>query len=198
MHCTQSYSARHNSKPFIQQLLEAMSGRCKKKTSPRRSRATINANALTSKMYHTLVKALLLQSPLGLQPLSIIFGPHVCKRFRQVNVLHLVHLRPLFQGIVQHHPQCGIQLSAMYSALTQLSNEHMILLGVGKDKQIIMKVSVHMMMLATMLRFVTREEVVQDLEHCRYPRSGGIRNTMNGDHWAVLCPLLNAIQVPAE
>ena len=175
-----------------------MFGNCKEKMSPRSPRATINADALTSEMYHTLFKALLLQSPLGCQPLRIIFGPHLCKQFRQVNVLHLVQLRPSFQGIAQHHPQCVIQLQAMYGALIQLSNEHMILLGVGNDKQIIMKVSVHMMMVAKMLRFIERAEVVQDLEHCRYPRSGGNRNTMNGDHWAVLRPLVNAIQVPAE
>ena len=104
-----------------------------------------------------------------------------------------MQLRPFFQGMIQHNPQCVIQLSAMYSALIQLSNEHMILLGVGKDKQIIMKVDVHLMMVVQMLRFIKREEVVQDREHCRCPRSGGIRNTMNGDHWAVLRPLVNDV-----
>ena len=74
----------------------------------------------------------------------------------------------------------------------------MIVLGVGQDKHIMMKVSVHLMMVAQMLRFIKREEVVQDLEHCRYPRSGGILNTMDGDHWAVLRPLVNDIQVPTE
>ena len=74
----------------------------------------------------------------------------------------------------------------------------MILLGFGKDKHIITKVCVHMMSVAKMLRFIKREEFVQDLEHCKYPRSGEIRNTMNGDQRAVLRPVVNAIQAPAE
>ena len=115
-----------------------------------------------------------------------------------MNVLHLIQLRPFFQGIAHHSAHGVIQLKAMHSALTQLSNEHRILLSIGKDVQIIMKVNVHLTMVAQLLRFIKREEVVQDLEHCRYPRSGGIRNTMNGDHWAVLRPLVNNIQVPTE
>ena len=72
------------------QLIEATLGKCKDQRNPRSPRATLNANASTSEISHTLFKALFLQSPLGLQPLSIIFGPHLCKQSRQVNVLHLV------------------------------------------------------------------------------------------------------------
>ena len=36
------------------------------------------------------------------------------------------------------------------------------------------------------------------MKHRRFPRSGGICNTMTRDHWAVLRPLINAIKVPAE
>ena len=89
-------------------------------------------------------------------------------------------------------------IKTIVSALHRLGNEHQILLGTGNDWTIIMKVGVHLLKAAEMLRFIKREEVIQDLKHCRIPRSGGIRNTMTGDHWAVLRPLINAIQVPAE
>ena len=119
---------------FLQQVLEAMFGNGKDKRSPRSPRAQIDADALTSDTYYNLFKDLFPQSPLGFQPLSITVGPHSATRFKQVNALHLIKRRPLFQGVSQHHPQCVIQLNAMYSVLTQLRNEHMILLGIGKDK----------------------------------------------------------------
>ena len=84
-------------------------------------------------------------------------GPHLCTRFKQVDVLHLMQLRPLFQGIAQQHPQCVIQLKTIVGALVQLSNEHKILLGRGKDKQIIIKAGVHLIKVAEMLRFINKE-----------------------------------------
>ena len=94
--------------------------------------------------------------------------------------------------------QCTIQLKTIVGALHRPGNVHKILLRIRKHKMIIMTVCVHLMKVPEMLRFIQREEVIQDLKHCRFPRSGGIHNTMTGDRWAVLRHLINAIQVPAE
>ena len=141
-------------KQFLQQLLQAILGNGKDNRS---LRAKLNADALTSDMYYNLFKDLFLQSPLGLQPLSIILGQHLTTQFRQVQVRHLIQLKPFFQAIVHHHAHCVIQLKTMHGSLTQLSNEHTILLGSGKDMQIIMKVGVHRMKVAEMLRFTQKE-----------------------------------------
>ena len=61
-----------------------------------------------------------------------------------------------------------------------------------------MKVGVHLMRVAGMLRLIKREEVRQDVKDCKFPRSRQMRDKMTGDHWAVLRPLINAIEVPAE
>ena len=61
-----------------------------------------------------------------------------------------------------------------------------------------MKIGVHSMKVASMLRFMKRQEVRQDVKDCRFPKSGGIHNTMIGDHWAALRLLINAIEAPAE
>ena len=83
--------------------------------------------------------------------------------------MHLMQLKPLFQAIVHDNAQCVIQLKTIVSALTQLSNEHKILLGSGKDKQIIMKVGVRLRKVAEMLRII-KKEVMQDLKHCGFPQ----------------------------
>ena len=138
------------------------------------------------------------KSTLGLQPWSIIVGRHLATRFRQVSILHLKQLKRVFQQLVENHARCGIQLKTIVSASHRLSNEDKILLGSGKDKMTRMKIGVHLMKVTDKLRFIKREEVMQDVKHCRFPKSGGIRNTMTGDHWAVLRHLINATEAPAE
>ena len=80
----------------------------------------------------------------------------------------------------------------------RLSNEHHILCGSSKDTRIIMKIGTHLMIVAELLRFIKREEVVQENSGVGFPRSGKLHNTMTGDHWTVLRPLMDAIEVPAE
>ena len=81
----------------------------------------------------------------GLQPLSIMFGQQLATQFKQVSILHLMQLKPIFHQIVANHAQCLIQLKTTVSALHRFSNEHKIFLGCGKDKMIIMKAGVHLM-----------------------------------------------------
>ena len=109
-----------------------------------------------------------------------------------------MQLKPIFQQIIENHAQCVIQPKIIVSALHRLSNEHKILLGSGKDTMTIMKIGVHLTKVAEMLRCMKREEVIQDVKHCRFPKPGGIRNTMTGDHWALVRHLVNAVKSPAE
>ena len=138
------------------------------------------------------------QSTLGLQPLSIICDQSLATQVRQVSILHLMQLKPIFQHIVENNAQCVIQLKTSVSALHRLSNEHTVLLGSCNDKNIIMNIGVHLMSVAEMVRCMKREKVRQDLKDCSFPTLGTMRNTMTGDHLAVLRLLINAVEVPAE
>ena len=133
----------------------------------------------------------------SLQPLSINCGPHLVATWRQVNILHLMQLTPLFQQLVGNHAQCVIQFNLVVSALRRPCSEHTIVLDSNNDTQIIMKIGVHLMRVPEMRIFMEREGAIQDVQDCRFPRSGQMRHTMTGDHWAVLRPLMDAIEVPA-
>ena len=93
-----------------------------------------------------------------------------------------------------------IQLNLVVKALRRLSNEHQHIVWLQQrhtHTHIIMKIGIHLVRIAEILRLLEWEEMVQENAKTKFPRSGKLRHTTTGVHWTVLRLLMDAIEVPA-